>query len=102
MEGCDMRRLFVSIPREALINVAHMGGLRTVRGSHGSHLGPFWAVVRPLGPSWGSLGPFWDPTVFLLGGVSRGNFEAVERPLRASWVPREALLGQGEALLGPS
>ena len=65
MQGCDMRRLFVSISSGTLLELAHIGrsekrpGL--LWGSHGGPLGPSWAVVRPLGPSWGSLGPSCKP-----------------------------------------
>ena len=58
-------------------------------GSHGGPLGPSWAVVRPLGPSWGSLGPSWGP------------LRRPEGLLGPFWGSREAVLGLSGRHRGP-
>ena len=94
MQGCDMRRLFVSISCGALIELGHIGrsekrpGL--LWGSHGGPLGPSWAVVRPLGPSWGSFGPSW------------GRFRRLEGLLGLFWDSREAVSGPSGRHRGPA
>ena len=64
--------------------------LRAEGKSPGDPPGPLWAVLKPLGPSWGSLGLSW------------GRLRRPEGFLGPFWGSREAVLGPSGRHHGPA
>ena len=77
-----MKRLFVCISGGALRKLAHIGGLRTVRGSCGAVMGGPWGLLGQWFGLLGRLGALLGRhgAVFAVWRVSWDRFGAVEGP----------------------